>query len=75
MVDCTYMAALQHGKIVDLGDRASGHIKLVGNKETLFFHSDALSGMTFDELKTGDKVSFDIIESKKGPYATNVQRA
>lgn len=68
------MATLQHGKIVELGDRASGQIKLVGNKVTLFFHSDALSGVSFEELKTGDKVAFDVTESKKGPYAINVRR-
>ena len=65
---------MQNGKIVELGERSSGQIKLVGNKETLFFHSDALSGVSFEELKTGDKVSFEVIESKKGPYATNVHR-
>ena len=69
------MATLQHGKIVELGERNSGLIKLVGVKETLFFHSDALEGVTFGELKPGDKVAFDITESKKGPYALNVRRA
>lgn len=69
------MASLQHGKIVELGERGSGLIKLVGVKETLFFHSDALSGVTLGELKPGDKVSFNVTESKKGPYAVNVHRA
>ena len=69
------MASLQHGKIAELGERNSGLIKLVGVKETLFFHSDALAGVTFGELKPGDKVTFDVTESKKGPYAVNVHRA
>lgn len=69
------MASLQHGKIVELGERNSGQIKLVGNKVTLFFHSDALDGVSFDQLKLGDKVAFEVTESKKGPYALNVRRA
>jgi cold shock CspA family protein len=69
------MKSLQHGKIVELGERASGLIKMTGIKESLFFHSDSLEGVTFAELKSGDKVTFAITESKKGPYATNVHRA
>ena len=66
---------MKQGKIVELGERKSGLIKLVGEKDTLFFHSDALVGVTFEELKPGDKLSFDVTESKKGPYALNVHRA
>lgn len=40
----------------------------------MFFHADALSGTTFAELHVGDKVSFDSTESKKGSYATRVQK-
>ena len=69
------MASPKVGKVIELGERNSGLIKLVGIKETLFFHSDALVGVTFGELKSGDKVSFDVCESKKGPYAINVHRA
>ena len=66
---------MKQGKIVELGERLSGQIKLIGEKETLFFHSDALSGVSFTELKVGDKVAFEVTESKKGPYALNVRRA
>ncbi|MEK7602231.1 MAG: cold shock domain-containing protein [Patescibacteria group bacterium] len=66
---------MKQGKIVELGERNSGLIKLVGVKDTLFFHSDALEGVTFGELKAGDKVKFDVTESKKGPYAINVHRS
>ena len=40
-----------------------------------FFHSKELQGVTFEELKVGDAVSFDVTEGEKGPAATNVQRA
>lgn len=64
----------QHGKIQEIGERESGLIRQIGVKEDLFFHSDALEGCSLHELKKGDKVSFQITESKKGPYATNVSR-
>ena len=66
---------MKKGKIVELGERSSGFIKLVGVKEPLFFHSDALEGMSFNELKPGDKVCFQITEARKGPYAVHVRRS
>ncbi len=63
------------GVIAELGDRSSGFIKRVGLKDRLFFHADAVVGVDFKELKVGDKVTFTVIPSKKGPYAGNVKRA
>ncbi len=40
-----------------------------------FFHSNELKGVTFDELKVGDKVTFEVVEGEKGLSATNVARA
>jgi len=34
-----------------------------------------LKGVTFDELKQGDAVTFDVVNGEKGPSATNVSRA
>ena len=42
-----------------------------------FFHKDALVGITWEELKEGAKVSYDLepaTSPDKGPKATNVQR-
>lgn len=66
---------MKQGKIVSLGDRSSGFIKLVGIKDPLFFHADFLEKVTFKELKVGDKLSFDVQETKNGPYALSVRRA
>jgi CspA family cold shock protein len=67
---------MQHtGKIMELNERNGGLIKEVGIKEDLFFHADALEGITFAELKKGDKVTYQITQSKKGPYALNVRKA
>lgn len=65
---------MKRGKIVSLGDRSSGFIKLVGIKDPLFFHADFLEKVTFKELKVGDKLSFDVQETKNGPYALSVRR-
>ena len=63
------------GKIKTLTDRGFGFIARDGEVKDLFFHSKDLSGVTFDELKVGDMVSFDVIDTEKGPAATNVSRA
>ena len=56
-------------------DRGFGFIAREGESKDLFFHSKNLSGVTFEELKEGDTVTFDVVEGEKGPAAQNVQRA
>ena len=63
------------GTIKTLTERGFGFISREGESKDLFFHSKELKGVTFDELKVGDAVSFEITESEKGPAATNVSRA
>lgn len=63
------------GTIKTLTDRGFGFIAREGEVKDLFFHSKDLVGVTFDELKVGDTVSFEITEGPKGPAATNVARA
>lgn len=63
------------GTIKTLTDRGFGFISREGETKDLFFHSKELVGVTFDELKVGDTVSFEVTESEKGPAAVNVQRA
>ncbi len=62
------------GTITELGERNSGTIKHGKSKEPMFFHADSLVGTTFNELHIGDAVCFDFTESKKGAYATRVQK-
>ena len=61
--------------IKTLTERGFGFISREGETKDLFFHSKELKGVTFDELKVGDSVTFEITESEKGPAATNVSRA
>ena len=51
-----------------------GFISIPGQDKDLFFHSNSLVGITFNELQEGDKVTFDVEESPKGKNAVNVQR-
>jgi cold shock protein len=62
------------GTIKRLTDKGFGFITAEGLAKDLFFHSNSLVGVTFDELKEGDAVSFETEESPKGLNATNVQR-
>lgn len=56
-------------------DKGFGFIAREGEIKDLFFHSKDLSGVTFDELKTGDSVTFEVEQGEKGPAAKNVARA
>ncbi|HUD02778.1 MAG TPA: cold shock domain-containing protein [Candidatus Paceibacterota bacterium] len=63
------------GTIKTLTDRGYGFIAREGEAKDLFFHSKDLNGVMFDELKTGDSVSFEVAQGEKGPSAVNVTRA
>lgn len=62
------------GIIKKLTDRGFGFIGAEGQPKDLFFHSKSLVGVMFDDLREGEKVSFEIENSPKGPSAVNVQR-
>lgn len=63
------------GTIKTLTPRGFGFISREGESKDLFFHSKELKGVTFDELKVGDVVSFEVANGEKGPSAVNVSRA
>lgn len=63
------------GTIKTLTQKGFGFISREGEDKDLFFHSKELQGVTFDELRVGDKVSFEVVSTEKGPAATNVSRA
>ncbi|MBI1984546.1 MAG: cold shock domain-containing protein [Candidatus Wildermuthbacteria bacterium] len=58
-----------------ISERGFGFIAREGEAKDLFFHSKDLSGVTFEELKEGDTVSFEVAEGEKGLSAKNVTRA
>ena len=62
------------GVIKSLNERGFGFVTPEGESKDVFFHSSALSGVTFEELRVGDALSFDTEDSDKGPRAINVKR-
>ena len=65
---------MQEGKIARLTDRGYGFISREGVEKDLFFHSNELKNVQFNDLQEGDQVTFDVAEGPKGPNATNVNR-
>jgi cold shock protein len=60
------------------GEKGYGFISQEGQSGDLFFHKTGVSGGSFEELKEGDTVNFEIEEAKpgsKGPAAINVSKA
>ena len=64
----------KEGTIARLTDRGFGFIKREGEAKDLFFHSNELEGVEFNDLQEGDKVTFEVTEGPKGPSATKVSR-
>jgi cold shock protein len=56
-------------------DRGFGFITAEDGKDYFFHRSSLTSSLDFDRLFGGEKVSFQIEQSPKGPRATNVQSA
>ncbi len=63
---------MAEGTIKRLTERGFGFISTGGEKD-LFFHSSAVQGVTFDQLREGQKVSYTEGRGKKGPCAENVK--
>lgn len=66
---------MMKGTIARVTDRGFGFITPESGEKDVFFHAQALKGVTFDELREGDAVTFDVEQGPKGPAAANVQRA
>lgn len=64
-----------NGTIKTKTDRGFGFIARDGEPKDLFFHSNDLSGVTFEELQVGAAVTFDVVDGQKGPSAKNVKLA
>jgi CspA family cold shock protein len=63
---------MAEGTIKRLTDRGFGFIN-TGSGKDMFFHMSNVEGVHFDELREGQKVSFDLGEGPKGPRAENVR--
>ncbi len=64
-----------NGKIKNKTDKGFGFISREGEEKDLFFHSNDLEGVSFDELEEGAEVTFDVEDGEKGPAAKKVKLA
>ncbi len=63
---------MAEGKIKRLMDKGYGFIE-TGAEKDLFFHNSALEGVSFEELREGERVSYTEGQGQKGPCAENVK--
>jgi cold shock protein len=63
---------MPEGTIKRLTDKGFGFINTGGAKD-LFFHSSQLVGVSFEELREGQKVTYTQGQGQKGPQAENVK--
>ena len=63
---------MPEGSIKKLTDKNFGFIKTETDKD-LLFHASALQAVSFEALHEGQKVSYTIGQSPKGPCAENVK--
>lgn len=74
LISLVSFTAMEQGTITRLTDRGFGFISRENEEKDLFFHSNELQGVEFNDLKEGDKVTFEVAEGPKGLNATNVTR-
>ncbi len=65
---------MAQGTIKKLTDKGFGFISGDTLGKDLFFHSNSLVDVQFDELREGDSVTFEVEESPKGLNAVDVKR-
>lgn len=63
---------MAEGTIKRLTDKGFGFIDK-GDGKDIFFHMSNLDGVSFEELREGQKVTFKVGEGPKGPRAENVK--
>ena len=63
---------MSEGTIKRLTDRGFGFIDTGGGKD-LFFHMSAVEGVTFEELREGQRVQYTEGRGPKGPNAESVK--
>ena len=63
---------MAEGIIKKLTNKGFGFID-TGKGKDLFFHSSSLQGVSFNELREGQEVSYTEGQSPKGPCAENVK--
>lgn len=61
------------GTVKTVTDKGFGFITQEGADKDVFYHETVLTGELAErKLKVGDKVTFEVEQSEKGPRATNI---
>ncbi len=63
---------MEQGTIKRLTDKGFGFIA-DGSGNDLFFHMSSVEGVRFEDLREGQKVSYNVGTGPKGPRAENVR--
>ena len=63
---------MPEGTIKRLTDRGFGFID-TGSSKDIFFHSENVEGVSYEELHEGQRVSYTAGQGPKGPRAENVK--
>ena len=63
---------MAEGTIKRITDKGFGFIANESGAD-MFFHSSSLQGVTYDELREGQRVEYSIGQGPKGPRAENVR--
>ena len=63
---------MAEGNIKRLTDKGFGFID-TGSDQDMFFHSSSVEGVSFEELREGQRVSYTEGRGPKGPRAENVK--
>lgn len=64
----------REGEIKTLTNRGFGFIECLPFAKDIFFHSQELLNIAYDELRTGDKISFFLGRERHGLVATGVSK-
>lgn len=67
-----HIETMQEGTIARLTDKGFGFISREGEDKDLFFHSNELVGVKYEELREGDRLTFEVANGPKGPNAVKV---
>ena len=65
---------MEEGIVARVTDKGFGFIKRDGQEKDLFFHSNELVNIAFNDIREGDKVTFEVADSPNGPTAIKVSK-
>jgi CspA family cold shock protein len=65
---------MEQGTVKKVTDKGFGFITPEGSDKDIFFHENSLEGdLAKRKLREGDKVSFEVETTPKGPNAANIK--